>query len=215
MVGESTRLSRALGPGDGVVCFLGGSPGCRIGIVETKPEKREYSEDQKMDALAVLALYNGNKPAASQETGISPNTLGHWAYKTRRKEYAEIRKRLQGELREASIEKYKNRAEEAGKAADDIRGEMMLPKNLKDIPARDLPGAYRNAATAAGIFADKAMKLEEQITGPPPAPRQLDQIMKGLAAKGVKVKLEISSDSAPVPKAESPAIEGEAVEASS
>lgn len=150
-----------------------------------------------MDALAVMALHVGNSDAYVKETGISRNTLKEWAYKTYRKEYAEIRKRLQGELREAAIEKFQGRAEEAGQAADDIRAEMMLPKNLKNIPARDLPNAYRNAATAAGIYQQNALKIQEQIAGPAPAPRQLDEILKGLNSKGVKISLEITSAETP------------------
>src|SRR4051812_34035188 len=108
-----------------------------------------------------MAVHNGSRVKASELTGIPEDTLSSWAYSTHKKKYREMRQKFKTEIAEGTMETILRRAEEAGEAADILRARMMLPKNLDDIPARELPGAFRNAVTGAGIYLTNAAKLIE------------------------------------------------------
>ena len=160
-----------------------------------KDNKLVHDHATRIEALTVLALHHGNRAKAEEVTGIAANTISNWAYGAQRDEYRKIRSDLQQNLREESIEVYSRRAEESARAGDHILERMMRPENLSKIAPRDLPNAYRNAVTGAGIYSDKVRDLRNGTMNVPQAARSIEEIARSLKAAGVtRLAIEVKDD---------------------
>jgi hypothetical protein len=128
-----------------------------------------FSEEEIDLGLATVALFSGNTRRASaalKEHGlkVSQATLYKWKAHRYVERYDEIYKRGLP-LRDArTAQRFEEITEAAADATQRLidRTDQALHEN--EIPARDLPGAARNMATAAAISVDKALLMRGRPT---------------------------------------------------
>ena len=150
-----------------------------------------FTEEEKIAALTTLANNRGNVQKASEETGISKNTLSTWAYKRDQAMYQGIRKKLAAGLIQQEIEKNLEVAGEARSAAllGVQKTHELLESNALD--AREVPKATRDMGVTSAVFTDKALKHMEGVADQSAAGRMPKEIITALAAKGIKVDISI------------------------
>lgn len=112
----------------------------------TRRKRKQYSERDKAEGLAVLEANGGNVYKAAKELGINESTLRVWV-----------------NAREAYGETLKGLRESAQKKLSEL-----LETEVRDIlsamtTARD-NASYKELATAAGILIDKLQLLEGKAT---------------------------------------------------
>jgi hypothetical protein len=160
-------------------------------LTDPKGQVPDLPKQVKIDrALEALALEGGNSRAAAryvkEHFGISVHhgTIGRWR-RQHEDRYQELRAEALPRLAAEAAEIHRQAAQENIEAEQKARRAAI--RKVKDIPARDLPGAVRNFATAAGIHADKAARLNGDY---PPAVNvtvSLQETIKALIAKGARV----------------------------
>lgn len=154
--------------------------------------RAKHTADQIEATLVVLALESGNLMRARKKLaemkvfdGEVPAaaTIRRWpeTYKDR---YAEIREevapRIKAKLADTHTDLAARLAELESKTLDSLDAE------LADLTAKDRANLLRNAAVAGAIHQDKALLLRGEATQI--VKRELPEIFRALAAKGVKVE---------------------------
>ena len=147
-----------------------------------------YSDAEIHAALVAAAKYHGNYRAASRETGINKDTLRFWIEKKHAERYRQIQAELTPVLRARAAEEYMARAEVSRRIEEAIDAQLI--ERLDQIPARDLPGAKRNVATAGAIATDKAAQLRGEATTIVEHRKDMREIARSLNAKGISFDLD-------------------------
>lgn len=153
----------------------------------------KHTAEQIEASLICIAMESGNVGRARKlikEQGVFGDekiplrsTLARWP-ETYSERYAEIRAeivpKLKARLADVHTDLAQRLAELESQTIDDLNA------NLDELSAKDKANLLRNAAVAGGIHQDKAAVLRGEassIVGH----RQLPEIMRALAAKGVQV----------------------------
>ena len=147
---------------------------------------RNYTDEEIELGLRALAEFNGRPVIAARalkERGvaISRHQLGRWKdmYSDR---YAQIREEELPKIRARAADTHMELAQKSAEVASDALD--LLSEELPNLKGREIADALRNASTVSGIHTDKAQALQ----GMPTAiveHRSLNQLLRGLASKGV------------------------------
>jgi hypothetical protein len=139
-------------------------------------------------ALQTLAAEGGSifravRALAEEHVSVSEPTLYRWRDRTHAEEYLTIRDTLQG----AEQRRLAARQEDLSRKGADVTEKLWkrLEDEIDELPARDLPGAVRNAATALGISTDKVLATRERPVAMPAENRDIGEIVRKLV--GMKV----------------------------
>jgi hypothetical protein len=157
----------------------------------------KYDHEERIKAMTVAAL-KGNKKAA-EELGIPTRTLTQWCYQDYRREYFELREKVLEEKKAFHAEQALNLAARNREAEALLHDELIL--NVKDIDARDLPGAIRNHAVAAKLHTEEAAGLRGEANVSISVKYEAVDLLRAMKAKGQ-----------PLTKEQEDAIEGTATE---
>jgi len=150
-------------------------------------------------ALTSLAVHCGDVGRAAKETGVSGSILQGWRDEDHAR-YDRIRAETLPRVREAGAEMYMAFAKDQAQYAQDFMADAHRRRD--DMEARDLSGASRNAAVAAGIFTTKAAELRGDPSLIVEHRRPMEEIVRALRAKGVDI--EGQAEEIPFPEPESP-----------
>ena len=152
--------------------------------------RSRYSDQEIELGLSAVALYSGNTRRAAESLAaagqqIPRETLRDWlnAHST---EYERVRQQITPRLKERMAERHSELAE----AGMELEAELLAKtfESLGEIPARDLPGAIRNAAVTVGVHSDKARDLRGEPTAVVEH-RSPQQILKALEGMGIEVEV--------------------------
>ena len=147
-----------------------------------------HTTDTVNAALTELALVGGSARRAIprlQEKGVdvARSTLELWRDDQHAELYASIRDDRAAQVQRVIAAEHEDLAI---RGAEVTRALLERTReNLDEIPARDLPGAVRNIATATAIATDKALMARERPVAMPAETRSIDELVRGLIALGV------------------------------
>jgi hypothetical protein len=158
---------------------------------------RKYDQDTRIKAMTECALKGATK--VSKELEIPIRTLTQWCYQDYRKEYFELREKVLEEKKAFHAEQALNLAARNREAEALLHDELIL--NVKDIDARDLPGAIRNHAVAAKLHTEEAAGLRGEANVSINVKYEAVDLLRAMKAKGQ-----------PLTKEQEDAIEGTATE---
>jgi hypothetical protein len=150
--------------------------------------QRNYTAVETDRALSAVVFHDGNvsraaKALKSQGLEVPASTLRGWM-RTKQDRYAQLRDKLLPEIHAKVAEEHTELARENMDVERIYLGRMR--KEAGEVPVRDLANFSRNAATGAGIHADKAIALRDRLPGGAPMPqRSLREIMASLKEAGV------------------------------
>jgi hypothetical protein len=152
------------------------------------PKKHDLETIER--GLVEMVAANGNATLASERlkvggVTVSKRTLHRWKEQNEER-YESIRSDLLPKLNAYAAELHRNTALRIGSANEKLIDQ--LEETYKDIPARDLPGAIRNASTAKAVEVDKAQLLAGEPTQRVDS-RSVRDILRGLKAKGADVEI--------------------------
>jgi hypothetical protein len=130
------------------------------------PARRFNDEEVELSLLA-LALCSGNTRRASAELrqhglDVAHSTLHAWSHEQYPERYERIYKEQLPLVGQRAAQRFEELAERAAETQEQLINQT--DGKLTEIPARDLPGAVRNMATAMGINHDKAALLRGKPT---------------------------------------------------
>lgn len=129
-------------------------------------EIETFTEDQRIElGLIAVARHNGNTRRAAKELKgagieVAHQTLHRWMRTKYADRYQKIREQCLPAVRTLAADKHMELAELNAKAEKKMLAR--LNRNVDEIPARDLPGAIRNAAVAGSIHTERAEDLNDQ-----------------------------------------------------
>lgn len=161
------------------------------------PAGPAWSVEDREEALALLALYNGTATTAAAEMTtlkgkeLSPATLRSWKSRHRDR-YEEIREDLQRRVKSRSAENHARLAERAAAVVDNLL--ERLEQEGHEIPISQVPTAARSIATVAGIHTDKARDLRGDPTVIQHQRLDWNALQRSLQAKGVEVVIESTAE---------------------
>jgi hypothetical protein len=151
------------------------------------PGRSRYSSTEVDRALVAVAIEDGStkraaKLLAEQGESIGETTLRDWKNRLYPDRYLELQVKVLPRLNALAAEHHAAIATQASSL--NVKILDRLGDVYDQIPARDLPGAARNAETVAGIATDKAAFLRGQGTEPATPTRSVSDILNALRAKG-------------------------------
>lgn len=139
-------------------------------------------------ALRHVAINNGNTRRASRELAASGikvphQTLYSWYTRHHAERYAEIRKEVMPSVKAWAETKH---MDVMSNALDAVNEYVDRARNdLKELPARDVPGGARNLATVAGISGEQASKLRGEATSIIEHRTTPDELMRKMERTGI------------------------------
>jgi hypothetical protein len=166
-------------------------------VSEKRVVLRKYDQDYRLKAMTEAALKGVKK--ASADLDMPSRTLAQWCYDDYRKEYFELREKVLEEKKAFHAEQALNLAARNREAEALLHDELVL--NVKNIDARDLPGAIRNHAVAAKIHTEEAAGLRGEANVSISVKYEAVDLLRAMKAKGQ-----------PLTKEQEHAIEGTATE---
>jgi hypothetical protein len=163
----------------------------------------KHTAEQIEAALTVLALESGNMRRTREKLAQlelfdkvpGANTIGRWP-ETYRDRYAEIRREVAPRLKARMADTHDDlvtRLTALEHAAIDE-----LEQELKELSGKDKAALLRNAAVSVGIHQDKAQLLKNEPTSIQ-GRRELPEILRALASRGVVVEGVIDGDGEEIP----------------
>lgn len=141
--------------------------------------------EELTQAFTLVALYNGNAERAAKELPWKADTLRRWRRK-HRDLYEKIRVEIEDTKRGNAIEDALASAFEARQVADEAIERSRRAMASGEIPEREVYKVARDMAVIYGIYSDKALKLMEHGAPKVNININLDETVRGLAAKGAK-----------------------------
>lgn len=154
----------------------------------TRPRNGHWGEETVLTALQLVAAEGGSTYRAArrlkeQGVDVPRSTIRRWRDHSHAEKYLDIRDEHQGKLQRIMAARHEDLVTKGADVTEKLWAR--LGKEAGEIPARDLPGAVRNAATALGISTDKVLTTRERPVVMPAASRSFGEIVNALVGLGV------------------------------